>query len=51
MVKDIIQKNENTLGNASMKNAGAVPEPHEWALLLLGIICTFYIYKRRLLTK
>ena len=30
-----IDENKDTLGNASMSNSGSVPEPHEWALILL----------------
>ncbi|MEM6802550.1 MAG: XrtN system VIT domain-containing protein, partial [Bacteroidota bacterium] len=32
-----IEENENTLGNAKMGNSGAVPEPHEWLLILMVI--------------
>jgi XrtN system VIT domain protein len=35
-----IRKSKNALGNASITNAGAAPEPHEWLLIILaaGII-------------
>jgi len=32
-----IGKNQNTVGNASVLGGGAVPEPHEWALICLFI--------------
>ena len=31
-----INKSKNALGNASLNNAGAAPEPHEWLLILLA---------------
>ena len=30
-----IQENKNSLKNASTNSSGSVPEPHEWALILL----------------
>jgi XrtN system VIT domain protein len=33
-----IKENQNTLGNAAKSGGGAVPEPHEWALLLLLVL-------------
>jgi XrtN system VIT domain protein len=41
-----IEKNVNTLGNASINNDGAVPEPHEWLLIIIGL-STLYIYYRK----
>ena len=42
-IKDI----ENSLQNASKNSLGAVPEPHEWALIVLfGLLITFYALKR-----
>jgi XrtN system VIT domain protein len=41
-----IDKNTSTLGNASFKNNGAVPEPHEWALIGLLIIALLWVWKR-----
>lgn len=32
-----LQDSKNSLKNASLKSKGAVPEPHEWALILLAI--------------
>ncbi|WP_266204714.1 XrtN system VIT domain-containing protein [Pontibacter kalidii] len=33
-----IQKSKDSLGNASMNASGAVPEPEEWALIILAIL-------------
>lgn len=46
-----IQDTENSLQNASKNSSGAVPEPHEWALIilfLLFVIHTIYQSKLRL---
>ncbi|WP_210490396.1 XrtN system VIT domain-containing protein [Rufibacter aurantiacus] len=44
-----IEESKNSLGNASVKSSGAVPEPHEWALIILVIvIVVFSIFKPRL---
>ncbi len=40
-----IKKNKNSLDNATHKKSGAVPEPHEWALILL--VCGFLFYHFR----
>ena len=40
-----IKKNKNSLSNANMKS-GSVPDPHEWALILLGGLILMYLYKR-----
>ena len=42
-----IDENRNSLGNASTKNAGAVPEPHEWALLILLMSILSYLTWKR----
>lgn len=43
-----IEKNVNTLGNASINNHGAVPEPHEWALLgIMFIVFGIYYNKNK----
>jgi XrtN system VIT domain protein len=48
-IKNGIEKNINTLGNASINNDGAVPEPHEWAMLLIGLsLILFYFRKQKL---
>jgi len=44
-----IGENKNSLKNASAKSSGAVPEPHEWVLIVLfaGLIATAYFKYRR----
>lgn len=42
-----IEKNVNTLGNASINNDGAVPEPHEWAMIILLILSLLYYYNQQ----
>lgn len=39
-----IKKSENSLQNASINDSGAVPEPHEWLLILLVFIMTLWLY-------
>jgi XrtN system VIT domain protein len=40
-------KNANvTLQNASMNSSGAVPEPHEWALILLALSVMVFLFIR-----
>ncbi|MCD0470632.1 XrtN system VIT domain-containing protein [Flavobacterium sp. JAS] len=41
-----IEKNVNTLGNASINNDGAVPEPHEWLLIIIGSAALFFYYRK-----
>lgn len=41
-----IEKNVDTLGNASINNDGAVPEPHEWLLIIVGLTVLFFYYKK-----
>lgn len=41
-----IEKNVNTLGNASINNDGAVPEPHEWLMIIAGLTLLFFYYKK-----
>ncbi|MBC3538230.1 XrtN system VIT domain-containing protein [Rufibacter sediminis] len=44
-----IEESKNSLGNASVKSSGAVPEPHEWALIFLVIlVVSFSVLKPRL---
>lgn len=38
-----ITESEKSLHNASMGSSGAVPEPHEWALIILAVATLFYI--------
>lgn len=44
--KNGIEKNVNTLGNASINNDGAVPEPHEWAMIIIAFILISIYYKK-----
>ncbi len=37
-----IEKSRNSLDNATMKNYGAVPEPHEWLLIALFLLFVSY---------
>lgn len=45
--KNGIEKNVNTLGNASINNDGAVPEPYEWALIILGLTTVLLYYRKQ----
>ena len=40
---DIKDNENNSLKNASMSGAGAVPEPHEWALIIIAILFIGYL--------
>ncbi|WP_343689077.1 XrtN system VIT domain-containing protein [Chitinophaga sp.] len=42
-----IKDDLNSLKNASVKGKGAVPEPHEWALIVLGLVCIVWFKKKR----
>jgi XrtN system VIT domain protein len=42
-----IEKNVNTLGNASINNDGAVPEPHEWLLIFIALGIVFFYYRNQ----
>jgi XrtN system VIT domain protein len=44
--KNGIEKNVDTLGNASINNDGAVPEPHEWLLIIIGSTVLFFYYRK-----
>ncbi len=44
--KNGIEKNVDTLGNASINNDGAVPEPHEWLLIITALVLLFFYYKK-----
>ena len=39
-----IKAPKDGLKNASIKNAGAVPEPHEWLLIILSLVLLNYFY-------
>ena len=42
-----IADTKNSLHNASKSSRGAVPEPHEWALLSIAGVIAIYMYIRR----
>ncbi len=42
-----IKDAENSLKNASKSSKGAVPEPHEWALIAIAGMIAIYLYIRR----
>ncbi|MEQ8469819.1 MAG: XrtN system VIT domain-containing protein [Marinoscillum sp.] len=44
-----IEQNKDSLGNANINNSGEAPEPHEWALIGIGLIGMIYIYRKKLL--
>jgi len=44
--KNGIEKNVDTLANASINNDGAVPEPHEWALIFIACTTLFFYYRK-----
>jgi XrtN system VIT domain protein len=41
-----IEESKNSLKNASMKASGAVPEPHEWLMILLTAATVIYLLRR-----
>ncbi|PTM08450.1 MAG: XrtN system VIT domain-containing protein [Bacteroidetes bacterium] len=41
-----IQASKGGLGNATLKSSGSIPEPHEWALLLLGLLFMGWAFRR-----
>jgi XrtN system VIT domain protein len=43
-----IRKLKNALGNATLQNAGAAPEPHEWVLIILAGGIILWTMRRRL---
>lgn len=42
-----IKDSENSLKNASLHSQGAVPEPHEWALIILVMLVLIYAKYRK----
>jgi len=44
-----IERDKNSLGNASIHNQGAVPEPHEWALIIVGMLMVGWFYFKQYL--
>lgn len=44
-----IAKSNSTLGDATLKGNGAVPEPHEWALIILALgVMGWVLYQERM---
>jgi XrtN system VIT domain protein len=43
-----IKRNGNALGNATLNNSGAAPEPHEWALIFLGLGIVLWTIRKRI---
>jgi XrtN system VIT domain protein len=43
-----IRKSKNALGNATLQNAGAAPEPHEWLLIILAGGIVLWTLRQRL---
>jgi XrtN system VIT domain protein len=41
-----INNSEQSLKNASAKSNGAVPEPHEWVLIVLAAIIAFFLFMK-----
>ena len=41
-----IEQKDDALGNATIGNAGAVPEPHEWAMIFMGCALLLYMYRK-----
>jgi len=51
-----IKDSEKSLHNATSKSTGAVPEPHEWALIIMALLLALYVknpflFKRLIPTK
>jgi XrtN system VIT domain protein len=46
-----IKDSNNSLKNAGLKGKGAVPEPHEWLLIVLGLLLIAYLKFRPVLFK
>jgi XrtN system VIT domain protein len=44
-----IDENKNTLGNAAMSGKGSVPEPGEWALLLLLTLSVWWVWRQKII--
>jgi XrtN system VIT domain protein len=41
-----IDESKDGLKNASLKSKGAVPEPHEWIMIILFLMISFYLWLR-----
>lgn len=42
-----IERNKDSLGNATISNQGAIPEPHEWALIIVGLSLIIILYFKK----
>ncbi|WP_017733046.1 XrtN system VIT domain-containing protein [Nafulsella turpanensis] len=42
-----IEEDKSSLGNAVIDSSGAVPEPHEWALILLGLVFISWLWIKK----
>lgn len=46
-----IEESKNSLKNASMKSSGAVPEPHEWLMIILTAAIVIYLIRKPAITN
>jgi XrtN system VIT domain protein len=46
-----IKNSKNSLQNASLKSKGAVPEPEEWALIIIAVCMLFLLYRKKYLSN
>jgi hypothetical protein len=47
-----IDESKDSLGNAKINSSGAIPEPHEWAIIILGLIFVLFVaYKNGILSN
>jgi XrtN system VIT domain protein len=46
-----IQHRDNSLGNASKDSSGAVPEPHEWALIAVFLLVVAFYMKKQMVRQ
>jgi len=42
-----IDENKDSLGNAEINSSGAVPEPHEWAIIITMVMFLLFVWFRR----
>lgn len=42
-----IDENKDSLGNASVKSSGAVPEPHEWAIIITLVLFLAFVWFKK----
>jgi XrtN system VIT domain protein len=46
-----IEQSKNSLKNASMKSSGAVPEPHEWLMIIMTAAIVIYLIRKPTITN